>query len=58
MGYELRGMAFLRAHHPLKSFKPFNMAIVFLEISTKEIIQKKKRGESFQVLSCIWENHL
>lgn len=42
MGYELFGTAFLRTHHPLKSFKPFNMVKVFLEISTKEIIQMEK----------------
>lgn len=42
MGYEPGGTAFLRAHHPLKLFEPFPIAIAVLETSTKEIIQKKR----------------
>ena len=41
MGYELCGTAFWRAHNPLKSFKSFCIVTALLEISTKEIIQKK-----------------
>lgn len=50
MGYEPGGTAFLRAHHPLKSFEPFHMAIAVLETSTKEITQKKMRGNLYVYL--------
>lgn len=44
MGYELCGTAFWRAHNPLKSFQSFCIVTALLEISTKEIIQKKGEG--------------
>lgn len=36
MGCEHFSTAFLGTHHPLKSFKPFNVVKVFLEISKKK----------------------
>lgn len=50
MGYEPGGTVFLRTHHLLKSFKPFHIAIATLETSTKEINQKKKRGNLYMYL--------
>ena len=47
MGYELCGIAFLRAHNPLKSFKSFCIVTALLEISTKKIIQKKEGGNLY-----------
>ena len=47
MGYELCGTAFLRAHNPLKSLKPFCIVIALLEISTNKIIQKKGEGNLY-----------